>query len=36
MAEQEHKARYTIDGDHPTVLCGGDNGVPETVAALAA
>ncbi|WP_347311664.1 OsmC family protein [Defluviimonas sp. SAOS-178_SWC] len=27
MAEQEHKARYTIDGDHPQVLCGTDNGV---------
>lgn len=27
MSEQQHRESYTIDGDHPTVLCGGDNGV---------
>lgn len=27
MADQEHKERHTIDGDHPQVLCGSDNGV---------
>lgn len=27
MAELEHKETYSIDGDHPQVLCGGDNGV---------
>lgn len=27
MSEMEHKQTYTIDGDHPSVLCGGDNGV---------
>lgn len=27
MSEHQHKDRYTIDGDHPAVLCGADNGV---------
>lgn len=25
-ADQQHKAPYTADGDHPAVLCGADNG----------
>jgi uncharacterized OsmC-like protein len=27
MAEQTHRQTYAIDGDHPAVLCGADNGV---------
>lgn len=27
MSEQQHRDTYSIDGDHPTVLCGTDNGV---------
>lgn len=27
LAEQQHKQLYAIDGDHPQVLCGTDNGV---------
>jgi uncharacterized OsmC-like protein len=27
MAEQEHRQTYAIEGDHPSVLCGADNGV---------
>jgi uncharacterized OsmC-like protein len=27
LAEQEHRVVHTIDGDHPAVLCGQDNGV---------
>jgi len=27
MAEMQHKETYSIDGDHPNVLCGQDNGV---------
>ncbi|MCU0254264.1 MAG: OsmC family protein [Acidobacteria bacterium] len=36
MAEQKHRQTYTIDGDHPTVLCGGDNGVTPVEMLLAA
>ncbi|MGC9369672.1 MAG: OsmC family protein [Paracoccaceae bacterium] len=36
MAEQEHRQRYAIDGDHPTVLCGTDNGVTPVEMVLAA
>lgn len=27
MSEQAHRQTHTIDGDHPAVLCGQDNGV---------
>lgn len=27
MSEQQHRETYTIEGDHPTVLCGTDNAV---------
>ncbi|MCV2864197.1 OsmC family protein [Albidovulum sediminicola] len=27
MAEQQHRQPHSIDGDHPQVLCGTDNGV---------
>ncbi len=35
MSEMEHKETYAIDGDHPTVLCGGDNDVTPVEMVLA-
>lgn len=36
MAEQQHRQTYSIDGDHPQVLCGADNGVTPVEMLLAA
>jgi uncharacterized OsmC-like protein len=36
MAEQQHVRTHTIDGDHPAVLCGSDNGVTPVEMVLAA
>lgn len=36
MAEQQRDKTHLIDGDHPAVLCGGDNGVTPVEMVLAA
>lgn len=36
LSEQAHRQTYTIDGDHPAVLCGSDNGVTPVEMLLAA
>lgn len=36
MGEQKHRQSYAIEGDHPQVLCGADNGVTPVEMLLAA